>query len=162
MSRSRQKYGGFTLTETLTALGLSVIILTAFYAAAGQAIRTVRLGRETASATQLLQQRLESFHSAKLWSYVSTPSDFTTMVTDSLPAMANFPGVVETYTITAYPAGTPSFTATRNANGTVSTSGASLPATQKCVTITGQLTWTGAGNVSRSRTQATLLTKGGF
>ena len=64
--------------------------------------------------------------------------------------------------MSAYPAGTPSFTVTRSAQGTVTTSGSAMPATVKTVKIVGQLEWKGVGNRTRSREQVTLLAKGGI
>ena len=47
-----------TLIEVLVAMMLSVLALTAFYASSGQAIRIVKSGKETALASQLLQERI--------------------------------------------------------------------------------------------------------
>lgn len=162
MPRWLRKRDGFTLTEILVTLALCVTAMTIFYAASGQAIRLVRAGKESASATQLLQQRLESFHSSTLWKDGASPANLKLLVALTQPALASLPGVEELYTVSGYPSGTPSFTVTRKGNGTITTSGTAIPVSQKCVKISGQVTWKGAWNISRSHTQATILSKGGL
>ena len=55
---------GFTMIETMMSVAISVIAVTSFFGAAGQALRVVRTGKETAYASQLLQQRIEGGHAA--------------------------------------------------------------------------------------------------
>ena len=151
----------FTLIEVLVAMMLSVLALTAFYASSGQAIRIVKSGKETALASQLLQERIEALRSAPVWTSVTTPAGVSAVINSATLTAANFPGATETVTITSYPAGGTPIVVSRAPGGTITTSGASLSA-QKCVKLTLQVSWTGVGNLARSRQVATLLTKGGL
>jgi hypothetical protein len=150
------------LVETVVALAVSVAAMAAFFASAGQAIRVLKVGKETASASRLLQQRTEALRANKLWSNITTVTSFTRLVSDAASTCPGLPAATETYTVSAYPPDGTSFTVTRNAGGTISTSGAPLPASQRCVKIKAQISWMGVGKLSRNRTQATLLAKGGI
>jgi type II secretory pathway pseudopilin PulG len=156
------RVSGFTLVETVVALAVSVSAMAAFFASAGEAIRVLKIGKETASASRLLQQRTEALRANKLWSNITTVTSFTRLVSNAAAIYPGFPAATETYTVSAYPPDGTSFTVTRNAGGTISTSGAPLPASQRCVKIRAQISWTGVGKLSRNRTQATLLAKGGI
>lgn len=162
MSRWLRREEGFTLAEILVTLALCVTAMATFYAASGQAIRLVRAGKESASANQLLQQRLESFHSSKLWKDGLSPDNLKPFVALTQPAVASLPGAAESYTVSGYPSGTPSFTVSRGADGKITTSGTTIPKAQKCVKIAGQITWKGAWSISRTHTQATILSRGGL
>lgn len=140
---------------------LSVLALTAFYASSGQAVRIVKNGKETALASQLLQERIEALRSAPLWTSVTTPAGVSAVITSATLTAANLPGATETVTIASYPAGGTPIVVTRAPGGAIVTSGSSLSA-QKCVKLTLQVSWTGVGNTARSRQLATLLTKGGL
>lgn len=157
-ARSR---AAFTLVEVLIAMMLSVLALTAFYASSGQAVRIVKSGKETALASQLLQERIEAMRSAPLWASVTTPAGVSATINSASLTAANFPGATETVTIASYPAGGTPIVVTRTPGGSIATSGASL-STQKCVKLTVQVSWTGVGNRARNRQIATLLTRGGL
>lgn len=162
MLRLFRRHDAFTLTEILVTLALCVTALTVFYAAAGQAIRLVRAGKETASATQLLQQRMESFHSKRLWTDGISPEDLKSLVASQQPAVVNLPGAEESYTVTDYPSGTSMFTVTRGSDGTITTSGSAFSDSQKCVKVEGRITWTGVWKISRAHIQSTILSRGGL
>ena len=147
----------FTLVEVLVAMMLSVLALTAFYASSGQAVRIVKSGKETALASQLLQERIEALRSAPLWSSVTTPSGLSTIMTNA----TNFPGATEAVTIASYPAGGTAIFVARGPTGAIFSSGSSLSA-QKCVKATIEVSWVGVGNKARRRQIATLITKGGL
>lgn len=161
MRSSIGRAAGFTMIETMMAAAISLIAVTTFYAAAGQALRVVKTGKETAYASQLLQQRIEGFRAATLWTNVTTSSGITTLMTPATATAANFPGATEQCTVVAYPtAGTP-LVVTRPPAGAVTATGAAL-STQKCVQVTFQVSWTGVGKAARSRQIATILSKGGI
>lgn len=151
----------FTLVEVLVAMMLSVLALTAFYASSGQAVRIVKSGKETALASQLLQERIEALRSAPLWSSVTTPSGLSTIMTNATSSATNFPGATEAVTIASYPAGGTAIFVARGPTGAIFSSGSSLSA-QKCVKATIEVSWVGVGNKARRRQIATLITKGGL
>lgn len=160
-TRSRRCTAAFTLIEVVVAMMLSVLALTAFYASSGQAVRIVKRGKETALASQLLQERIEALRSAPRWASVTTPDGVRTLITNATVTAANFPGATETVTVAAYPAGGTPFVVTRAISGSLSSSGSSLSA-EKCVKLTLQVSWSGVGGTTRSRQIATLITKGGL
>jgi type II secretory pathway pseudopilin PulG len=153
---------GFTLVETVVALGVAVAAMTAFFASAGQAIRVLKSGKETASASLLLQQRTEALRANRLWSNITTVGGFTKLITNAAAASPGLPGATEMFTVSAYPPDGSSFTITRDSSGAISTAGASLASSQRCVKVRAQLSWIGVGKLSRNRAQATLLAKGGI
>ena len=158
---SLRREAAFSLAETLMAVAISIIAATSFYAAAGQAVRIVKTGKETAYASQMLQQRVESFRATPLWANVTTVDGLNNLMTGATATAANFPGATETCTVVTYPnPGTP-LIVTRSPGGIISSSGPSL-STEKCVKVTFKVNWIGTGHTSRSREVATVLTKGGL
>lgn len=140
---------------------LCAISLSTFFATAGQAIRVVKTGKDTANASQILQQRMETFHATSQWSSLTTPSGLATLFAPATDSASNLPGASETLTVVAYPsAGTP-IIVSRNGSGAVTSTGSTLAA-QSCVKVTVQVTWKGLGSLSRSRQLSTILTRGGF
>ena len=83
------------------------------------------------------------------------------MVSGATRSAANLPGAIETFTVTAYPAGGTRIVVNRSQAGSVMMTGSSLSA-QNFVTLTARVNWTGVGNVARSRQMSTILTKGGL
>jgi len=136
--------------------------MTAFFASAGQAIRVLKSGKETASASLLLQQRTEALRANRLWSNITTVAGFTKLVKNAAAASPGLPGATETFTVSTYPPDGSSFTITRDSSGVISSAGASLASSQRCVKVRAQLSWIGVGKLSRNRAQATLLAKGGI
>ena len=150
----------FSLIEVLVSITLSAISLTTFYASAGQAIRIVKSGKDTANASQLLQQRIEVFRSTPQWTKVTTPTGIAALMTPMADSAVNIPGPTETVTVNSYPTpGTP-IVVTRTAAGAITRSGANLD-TQKCVKLTIRVTQTVSGR-TRARELSTILTKGGL
>ena len=152
----------FALLDALTASVISVISLLAFYAASGQAIRLVKSGKQGAYASEVLQQRIETFRATSQWSNVTTSAGLISQMQPASAVAANFPGASESVKIEPYPAvaGT-ALVAARTAAGAVSASGPDLSA-QLCVKLTLTVNWTASGGVARSRQLATIISKGGL
>ncbi len=76
----RRRVLGFTLVETVVAISLAAIILSALYGGLGAGFSMVQVGREDLRATQIILQRMEA---VRLSSYktlqdpASYPSNFT-------------------------------------------------------------------------------------
>ncbi len=157
----RRRATAFTLVETMVAMAVSMISLVALFAATGQAIRIVRSGQEIAAASQMLQQRIESFRYTPPWTNITTAAGITTLVTTAAATATNFKNATETFSVEPYPAGGTPLVVTRTPLGALSTTGSSL-ATQQCVKFTVSVTWTGIGNVQRTRQLSTIMTKGGL
>ena len=148
------------------AVALSLIAVTAFYASSTQAVRIVRIGKENAFASQLLQERIDAFRATPYWSNVTTSAGISSMVTAATATAANFPKATETITVSTYypaptaPAPAP-LTITRSPTGTITTAGAT-PIPSSAVKVTIKASWTGTGNIARSRQLATIMSKNGI
>jgi len=151
----------FTLSETLISIAVTVISLVAFFAATSQAIRIVRSGKEIAAASQMLQQRIETFRYAPPWTNATTPSGIATLIKNAAATSSTFHDATETFTVSPYPAGGTPLVVTRSPDGVISMSGPSM-ASEKCVKFTVAVTWTGLGGAARSRQVSTIMTKGGL
>lgn len=160
-SRTTHARAGSVLAETLISIAITILSLSAFFAATGQAIRVVRSGKEIAAASQMIQQRIETFRYSSPWSNVTTAAGIGSLVRNDAATATTFTDAVETFSITPYPEGGAPLVITRHANGATSSSGPSL-ATEKCVRITATVSWTGVGGVKRSREISTVITKGGL
>jgi hypothetical protein len=158
--RKRRSVAGFAFAEAMVAAAVAVIALGGFYASTQQAGRVLRLGKETVSASELLQQRIEALRYAPPWSNVTTAAGIASVVAAPTGIAANFSNVTETYTVSDYPSGS-TLTVTRTPSGTFTNNGVDLSATS-CVKVTVTATWTGIGNIQRTRQLSTIMSKGGL
>jgi type II secretory pathway pseudopilin PulG len=162
-SRPRwRRLAAFTLLETTVATALCAVAISAFYLSTNHAVRLARAGRETALASEVLEQRLSSVRRLPLWTSVTSTTGISQVLSSASPAAATFPPVAETITVAPYPPGASSFTVKRSKSGAVSIAGASLPATAQCVQVTVQIDWTGPNKLMATRQLSTILTKGGL
>jgi hypothetical protein len=145
----------------MIAMAVCIIGLTGTFAAVGQAIRIVRSGKEIASASQMLQQRLETFRYTPPWTNITTSSGITTLVSSATASATNFANATEVFSVEPYPAGGTPLVITRSPAGVLSTSGSDLSA-QPCVKFTITVSWKGIGNIQRTRQLSTIMTKGGL
>lgn len=143
------------------SIAVTVISLAAFFAATAQAIRIVRSGKEIAAASQMLQQRIETFRYSPPWTNATTPTGIQNLIKTAAATASNFPKATETFTVTPYPSGGTPLVVTRNSDGTITTTGPSM-ATEKCVQFTVMVSWTGLGGIQRTRQVSTVMTKGGL
>lgn len=108
----------------------------------------------------MLQQRIEALRYAPPWSNITTAAGIQGVAAGATGVSANFSNVTETFTVSGYPSGS-SLTVTRSPAGTFSNNGVDL-SSSRCVKVTVVATWTGIGNVQRSRQLSTIITKGGI
>jgi hypothetical protein len=158
--RKRRAVGGFALAEAVVAAAIAVIALGGFYASTQQAGRVLRMGKEVVLASEMLQQRIEALRYAPQWTNVTTAAGIASIVAAPTGAAANFGNVTETYTVSGYPSGS-ALTVTRSPRGTFTNNGVDLSSIS-CVKLTVTATWTGIGNVQRSRQLSTIIFKGGL
>ena len=151
----------FTSAETMIAMAVCMISLVGIFGAAGQAVRIVRSGKEISSASQMLQQRLETFRYTPPWTNITTSAGITNLVTNATATATNFASATESFSVEPYPAGGTPLVVTLTPTGSLSTSGSDLSA-QPCVKFTITVSWTGIGNIPRTRQLSTIMTKGGL
>lgn len=151
---------GFSLVETLVALGVTVAAIAGLSASAQQASVIARSGKGFASGSQVLQQRVESFRRSTTWTNVTTAAGIASLAASASANASTFANVTETFTVQPYPSGN-ALVVTRSPSGTFSNNGVTLPTTT-LVKLTITATWTATGNTSRSKQISTLVAKGGL
>jgi type II secretory pathway pseudopilin PulG len=153
---------GFTLAETVVAMGVCSIALSVFYVAVAQGLRIVKNATEQAAASQLLEQRIEALRARPFWGNVITTSGVKAVLAMELPTTSGLAQVSESCTVGSYPGDVVAFTVTRQPDGTVSVTGSSLPVSQTSVRITEFVSWGASPQGLRTRSVSTVFTKGGL
>ena len=157
---SQKSGAGVSIVEVMVAVVVVVSSVLAFSASVQQASRVARTGKAFASASEMLQERIEAFRYTPTWSNVTTAAGIASLAGPATTVAANFPNVTETFTVEPYPAGS-ALVVTRSPTGTFTNNGASL-GTTRCVKLTVVGTWTAAGSTQRTRQIATIIAKGGL
>ena len=158
--KKRRARGGFTFADTLVAVGVAATALASFYASTQQATRVLRMGKEVASASEMLQQRMEALRYSPPWSNITTAAGIATVAAVATGVSANFSNVTETFTVQDYTGGN-KLVVTRTPAGAFANNGVNL-SSSRCVQVTVAATWTGIGGAQRSRQLSTIITKGGL
>jgi Tfp pilus assembly protein PilV len=154
---------GFTLMEAMISIGLCALAFSIFYTAIAQGFRIVKNARAHAAASQLLEQRFEALRARTFWSSMITSRGLQAAVSEQPINRAVLTDCSEAYDVAAYPGGSTAFAVTRHPDGSVTTSGAPLPTSQRAVKITGAIVWGKAGAGPRhTRVVSTVFTKGGI
>ena len=148
------------IAEPLIAAVIAATALGGFYASVQQAGRVLRMGKEVAQASEMLQQRIEALRYAPPWSNVTTAFGIKSVTAAATGVAPNFPNVTETFTVADYPAGN-QLVVTRYPNGYFTDNGVDL-SSSRCVKVTVMASWTGVGNAPRSRQLSTIMSKGGL
>ena len=160
LSHKRTRQQGFTLVETAVAMGVTVISLLGFYASEQQAFRIARAGRSVASASEMLQERIEAFRYAPPWTNVTTAAGIASVAASAPSVVSTFTYSSETFTVQDYPNGS-QLVVTRSPGGTFTNNGVDV-SSSRCVKLTVSTTWLAPGNISRTRQISTIMTKGGI
>src|SRR5438067_12592577 len=69
----RRESAAMTLVEVITAVGISVLCLGSVFVINASAISSLKMSREAACASQVLQQRIESLRIAN-WQEITDPN----------------------------------------------------------------------------------------
>lgn len=153
----------FSLIENMIACGVISAFLGGVFTLNSQALSMLRMGRDEASASQVLQQRIEQIRIAN-WQRLSDP----TWIRDNImnadaDGSSGLKNLQETVTLAPYNSATGSTnTFTRSAgSATASGSNASL-INEMTIRITWQVSWTGVPSARTHTRQTTvILGKGG-
>lgn len=178
---TRDHEAGMTLLETMIAVGLTVLFLGSLFTMNGSTMQTLKMARESARASQVLQQRIESLRIAN-WQLITRPScDWLVahafMIDSNNDGVADHPDgsellkneseslTIEPYgSVSASPTPTPTptrLTGTGGHTGTVVTHDDTL-VQENALKVTWTITYAGSpNNRPMSQTTTTILAKGG-
>jgi prepilin-type N-terminal cleavage/methylation domain-containing protein len=159
---------GFTLAEVLIAITVSVLFGLAAFATNERLLVGLRTQRESAAATMMLQERMETLRALTFYNLTDSNYILTSLLADSskTPTNSEAPlgNLTETITISAYPSdGSTNNQWVRNstyasghANSTNTTLSTSHGGTQTVVKADILVTWTSANGRTRTRNLAAL------
>src|SRR2546423_2142188 len=154
---------GFTLIETTIAAALSALFLSSLFAMNISSMETMRSAKESASASQVLQQRIESMRIAN-WHEITDASWIQTNLLNANAAGGDaLKGLSETLTIAPYGSSNVATTQLSRAAGTATiiTQNTNLLA-ENAVKIIWTVNYTGAPNDRACTRQiVAILAKGG-
>ena len=160
--RKRARWLGFTLTETVVAMGICSVALSGFYVSVAQGLRIVKLATEQGAASQLLEQRFEELRARPMWRNVITISGIKAALAEEVAGASILAQASETCTVGPYPGEAIAFSVTRQPDGTLSATGGSLPGSQTSVRVVSSVSWGAPPQPRRTRSVATVFTKGGL
>lgn len=154
---------GSTLVEAMMAAGISALFLGSLFAMNTASMSTIKMAREAAAASQILQQRVESMRIAN-WHQI-TDADWikANLLNSNAPGTGDLKSVSETLTIAPYgSANTADTLITRSGSSVVINRRNDSLLTENAIKVTWTVTYTGAPN-DRSTTRPTvaILAKGG-
>lgn len=161
----RRGQGAFSIIETTIAAGVSALFLGMLFSSNSASMQTLKMGRETACASQILQQRVESLRIAN-WHQITDAEWLKANLLD-----ADAPGSellkAETETLTLIPYGSSSegntqLTRSHGASTTIVNRNEDL-LTESAIKVIWTVNYTGAPN-DRPRTRQTvaIVAKGGI
>lgn len=166
--------GGFTVVEAAVAGAIIILFLSSLFALNSTVMRLLGAARDTASASQDLQQRVEQVRLAN-WTQITDPTWVqANLLGTPTDASTNLPGLQETLTVTPYVSPSsaapktvpPPFIITRTPAGTVTVSppgyaSSAAMANQEMVQIDLTITWPGWSR-QRNRALTTLVSRWGI
>jgi type II secretory pathway pseudopilin PulG len=161
--RPRAEHTGFALIECTIATAISALFLGSLFLMNSSAMDTIQMARESACASQVLQQRIESMRIAN-WHQVTDANWLATnLLNTDAPGANQLKAVSETLTLVPYGSSTVGNTQLTRTNGSVSTvSTNSALLGENAVKIIWTVNYTAAPNDRPiSRQIVAILAKGG-
>jgi len=151
-SNHRKAAAGFSLIDNLIAVAIVSVCFVALYAISGQCLYVLSTGRETTSAQQALQDRIEQLRNLQ-WAQATDPNYLANNVLNQAPANGtNLANLSESITVNAYPTAlSPAIQVTRSAGSATIISSNSAVANSPLVRIDVQESWK-AAHTGRART----------
>lgn len=152
-----------SLIETMVAASISALFLGSLFTFNIASMETIKMSRENACASQILQQRIESLRIAN-WHQVTDANWLrTNLLSIDAAGTSQLKSVSETLTITPYgSAATASTQLTRSAGSATIVSNNSVLLAEHAVKIIWSVNYRGAPNDrANSRQTVAILAKGG-
>jgi type II secretory pathway pseudopilin PulG len=163
LTRKLRSRRGFTLIENMFACGVVSMFLGGVFALNSNSMITLRMGRDEAAASQVLQQRVEQMRIAN-WQRITDPSWLRdNVLNQGADGAQNLRSLNESVTIAPYNSATVATNTFTSANGTASAGSANTSLiAEGSILVTWTESWTGLPNNRIHTRQATaILGKGG-
>ena len=145
------------------AAGIAAIFLGSLFAINTSSMGTLKMAREAAAASQVLQQRVESMRIANWHQITDAAWIRDNLLNASAPGSTELKSITETLTIAPYGSANTAVTRLRRSGttATVNLNNTSL-LTENAIKVTWQIDYTGAPNdKSTTRQTVAILAKGG-
>lgn len=120
LRRPRAERSGFALVECTIATAISALFLGSLFLMNSSAMDTIQMARESACASQVLQQRVESMRIANWHQVTDAHWLLTNLMNADAPGASQLKDMSETLTIVPYGSSTVGNTQLTRSNGTVS------------------------------------------
>lgn len=159
---ARSSQAGTTLIEATVATAICAIFLASIFTVNTSSMLTVKMSREAASASQVLQQRIESLRIANWHQITDATWIKNNLLNTAAPGSTALRNISEQVTLVPYGSSTAGNTQLVRTNGvaTIVTSQALLA--ENAVKVIWTVTYTGSpNNRSMSRQLVAILAKGG-
>lgn len=136
--------GGFSLLENIFACAVICLFLAGTFTANSQSMSILRMGRDAAGASQVLQQRIEQLRIAN-WQAITSPLWIRdNILSKDADGSANLQGVVETVSITPYNGTTTATNLFTRSSGTAAANGMNTSlVSESAIKVTWSVTWSG-------------------
>src|SRR5438270_2547370 len=115
----RPKEPGFALIECTIATGISALFLSTLFLMNSSAMDTIQMARESACASQVLQQRVEAMRIANWHQVTDANWLFTNLLNSDAPGASQLKNASETLTLVPYSSSTVGNTQLTRTNGAV-------------------------------------------
>ena len=116
----RPEEPGFALIECTIATGISALFLSTLFLMNSSAMDTIQMARESACASQILQQRVESMRIANWHQVTDANWLLTNLLNNDAPGANQLKNISETVTLVPYGSSTVGNTQLSRTNGSVS------------------------------------------
>ena len=145
------------------AAGISALFLGSLFAINSSSMSTIKMAREAAAASQVLQQRVESMRIANWHQITDANWVKTNLLNTAAPGAEDLKSVSETLTLTPYGSGNVGNTViTRSGNSALINQQNTALLLENAILVTWTVNYTGAPNDhAASRQTVAILAKGG-
>lgn len=120
LRRPRTERTGFALVECTIATAISALFLGSLFLMNSSAMDTIQMARESACASQVLQQRIESMRIANWHQVTDANWLLTNLLSSDAPGSSQLKNLSETLTLVPYGSSTVGNTQLTRSNGAVS------------------------------------------
>ena len=159
---SKRSFSGITLVESTVGTAIAAIFLGSLFTINTSSMQTVKTAREAASASQVLQQRVESMRIAN-WHQITDPAWLRdNLMNADAPGATALKSLTEQLTIVPYGSTTTGNIQLNRLNGTTTIINSTPLLTENAIRVIWTVTYTGTPrDRTMSRQMVTILAKGG-